>query len=78
MGCLTLFIARVCTEYFAYRVWKVVTTGISFYRRRTGMVHFAVLNRGVREVKMGLQVGPEDLPTNLYPEIEWLNISCLS
>lgn len=47
----------------------VVTTGISFYRRRTGMVQFAVLNRGVREVKMGLQVGSEDLPTNLYPEI---------
>lgn len=33
------------------------------------MVQFAVLNRGVREVKMGLQVGSEDIPTNLYPEI---------
>lgn len=68
MGSVTLSIARICTEYFAYRVWMVVTTGISFYRR-TGMVQFAVLNRGVREVKMGLQIGPEDLPTNLYPEI---------
>lgn len=69
MGSLTLSIARICTKYFTYRVWIVVTTGISFYRRRTGMVQFAVLNRGVREVKMGLQVGSEDLPTNLYPEI---------